>query len=209
MLRILRFLIVWAAIVPVGSVWASDDLTALRQRWAELKYHHANDRDRVAQAESLEREAAALAAQDQVAPALLLQADTLALTAEFMHSGASLTRIREARDLLLRALQEQPENPQVLSALGSIYYEVPGWPIAFGDKKKAEQYLTRALAIDPHGRDTNYFMGDFLVAAGRAGQAIPYLEKALAAPQQDTVENQGRRQEIEDSLQKARGHMKH
>jgi tetratricopeptide (TPR) repeat protein len=189
---------------PVVSVRADDDVAVLRQHWAELKYEHANDRDRVAAAETLEREAAAVAEREPSPAALLLQANILCLTAAFMHSSASLAKVRTARDVLVRAERADPNIPEVLAALGSIYYEVPNWPIGFGDRKKAEEYLHRAIALDPDGRDTNYFMGDFLLETGRAGQAGAYLEHALAAPQQGTVFDRGRREEIAKDLLKVR-----
>jgi predicted Zn-dependent protease len=203
MLKILRFLVILAWIAPVGPA-AADDVAALKQRWAELKYLHPTDRDRVAQSEALEGEAAALAEREPSARTLLLQADIINLTAEFMHSTASLGKVRAARDILLTALQSEPENPAVLAALGSVYYEVPGWPIGFGDRKKAEAYLRKAIALAPDDRDTNFFMGDMLLATGRAGQAVPYLEKALAASQQGSVFDRGRHDEIASALAKAR-----
>jgi hypothetical protein len=102
MLKILRFLVILAGIAPVGPA-AADDVAALAQRWAELKYNHHTDKDRVAQSEALEREAASLAEREPGARTLLLQADILNLTAEFMHSTASLGKVRSARDLLVQA----------------------------------------------------------------------------------------------------------
>jgi tetratricopeptide (TPR) repeat protein len=207
MLKILRFLLCLCTIAQVGPARA-DTLGTLEQRWAELKYAHAADRDRIDQANALLAETAGLGERQPTPAVLLLHANVLCLLAEFMHSTASLAKIREARDLLLKAEAQAPDNADVLVTLGSIYYEVPGWPISFGNHKKAEQYLRHALAIDPDGRDSNYFMGDFLLANGRAGQAIPYLEKALAAPQQETVMDRGRRAEIDQSLLTARRRIK-
>ena len=204
MLKILRLLIGLATIAPVGAMAAADDLAALEQQWAELKYEHAADSDRMARAEALERAAADLAAQNPRSEALLLQANTLLLTAEFMHSAASLKKVRAARDLLLQAEQAQPNNAAVLSTLGSIYYEVPGWPIAFGNRKKAEDYLRRAIALDPEGRDANFFMGDLLLETNRAREATAYLERALVAAQQDDVLNRGRRAEIVEAIEKVK-----
>src|SRR4051812_15200715 len=117
MLKILRLLIVSITIAPVGATAASDDPAALAAQWAMLKYEHPADRDRVARAEELEQAAAALAAGDPRPETLLLQANALLLTAEFMHSIASLRKVRAARDLLLQADRGQPENPAVLSLL--------------------------------------------------------------------------------------------
>lgn len=195
---------VLATTAPVGAMAADGDLVALEQRWAALKYEPPADGDRVARAEDLQQAVASLAARDPRRETLLLQANALLLTAEFMHSTASLRKVRAARDLLLQADRTQPNNPAVLLALGSIYYEVPGWPIAFGSRKTAEDYLRRAIAIDPDGRDTNYFMGDMLLEAGRAKEATAYLERALAAAQQNTLLERGRRAEILEAMEKAK-----
>ena len=204
MLKILRLLMGLATIAPVGAMAAADDLAAIEQQWAMLKYEQAGGNDRMARAEALEQAAADLAAKDPRSEALLLQANTLLLTAEIMHSAASLKKVGAARDVLLKADQAQPNNPAVLSTLGSIYYEVPGWPISFGNRKKAEDYLRRAIAIDPDGRDTNFFMGDLMLETNRAGQAMAYLERALAAAQQDTVLDRGRRAEVIEAIEKAK-----
>ena len=121
---------------------------------------------------------------------------------------SSLEKVREARDVLLAAEQKSPANAQVLALLGSLHYEVPGSPIGFGNRNKAQDYLSRAVAADPAGRDTNFFMGDFLLSSGNSAEAVSYLEKALAAPQQDDEVDRGRRGEISETLAKAKAKMK-
>ena len=53
--------------------------------------------------------------------------------------------------------------------------------MGFGDDDKAEELLTKALAIDPDGIDANYFYGDFLLREKRYGEAEQYLRKAQQA----------------------------
>ena len=60
-------------------------------------------------------------------------------------------------------------------SLGSLYYQVPGWPIGFGDDDKAEQLLKQGLAIDPDGIDANYVNGILLIA-------LPKKEEAKEKP---------------------------
>ncbi|MBD9422897.1 hypothetical protein IB259_26835 [Achromobacter sp. ACM04] len=94
-----------------------------------------------------------------------------------------------------------------LNSLGVLYYKVPGWPVGFGDNKKAESLLQQALAINPDGIDPNYFYADYLVYRNRKAEAVPYLEKALHAPARPgrEVADRGRRQEAEALLRKVRG----
>lgn len=87
------------------------------------------------------------------------------------------------------------------SAYGSLavlYYKVPGWPLGFGDKAKAEELLKKALSVNPTGIDPNYFYADYLFEAGRSAEAAPYLERALAAPARPgrEVADTGRRDEV-------------
>jgi Tfp pilus assembly protein PilF len=87
-----------------------------------------------------------------------------------------------------------------------LHYKVPGWPLGFGDKKKARAYLEKALQINPNGIDPNYFYADFLRERGEYEQAIQHYEKALAAPARPGREDAdaGRRQEIEAGMAEAR-----
>ena len=204
MLNILRLFMGFAAVLTVGPLAAADTEGGIAAAWAAVKYGPADAPNRRQAAEGVERDASALLAHQDTPAVRVLLANALCLTAEILHSTQSLAKVREARDLLLAAEQVSPENPAVLVLLGSLHYEVPGWPIGFGDRKKAQAYLSRALAADPAGRDTNYFMGDFMIETGHHREAIAYLEKALAAPQQDDPTDRGRREEITADLAEAR-----
>ncbi len=65
------------------------------------------------------------------------------------------------------------------TSLGALYYQVPGWPIAFGNDKKARQLLDKAILVNPGGLDSNYFYGDFLVHEKQYERASVVLNKAL------------------------------
>jgi len=95
-------------------------------------------------------------------------------------------------------------NGSIYTSLGSLYYKVPRWPMAFGDKKKAREYLDKAIKLNPDGIDPNYFYGDFLLEQGEYAQARDYLGKALAAPPRPGREDadQGRREEIQQDIEK-------
>ena len=205
MLKILRFVTALGGIMSATVSAGAQDLAGLTQAWADLKYHHLHDPGALQAAETLERQAAVLSAQENSTAARVLQADVLCLTAEILHSLNSLGKVRQARDILLEAEKQAPDDADVLTRLGSLYYEVPSWPIGFGDHKKADAYLRRALDLDPRGRDANFFMGDFLLQSGQAADAVPYLERAHAAPQQDTEFDRGRHDEIDAVLKKAHG----
>ena len=90
------------------------------------------------------------------------------------------------------------------TSLGSLYYQVPGWPIGFGSDKKAKEFLAKSLEINPDGIDSNFFNADFLIEQNKKAEAKVLLEHALEAsprPGREVADN-GRRQEIRALLDK-------
>ena len=98
-------------------------------------------------------------------------------------------------------------NPNALdgsayTSLGALYYQVPGWPIGFGDDDKAEELLKKSVTMNPDSIDSLYFYGEYLVDQKRYAEAEQVLQHALkAAPRPNRkVADAGRRQEIQSSL---------
>lgn len=89
------------------------------------------------------------------------------------------------------------------TSLGTLYYNVPGWPIGFGSDKKAELHLLRGLDINPEGIDSNYFYGLYLIKQRRYEDAKQALLTAhAAAPRSNrTVADAGRQAEIATALE--------
>lgn len=100
-------------------------------------------------------------------------------------------------------------NGSAYTSLGSLYYKVSGWPIGFGDNKKAKEYLLKALQISPDGIDSNYFYADYLYDKGQYAEALKALEKAMKAPARADrpLADQGRQQEIQELVMKVRSKM--
>ncbi|ABM02791.1 protein containing tetratricopeptide (TPR) repeat [Psychromonas ingrahamii 37] len=116
----------------------------------------------------------------------------------------ALSLVKKSKQLLEEVIAV---NPAVLegsayTSLGSLYYQVPGWPIGFGNDKKAEVMLKKALAINPNGIDPNYFYADFLAQNGRKKEAIAHFKKALLASLRPArpLADKGRLQEIANKL---------
>lgn len=118
---------------------------------------------------------------------------------------SALGKVKQARDLLLKAekINSSALQGSIYTSLGSLYYKVPSWPLAFGDDEQAEQYLTKALTLNPAGIDSNYFYGDFLLEQEQYQQATEYFNKALnAEPRVNRpIADTGRRIEIKQKLQ--------
>ena len=116
----------------------------------------------------------------------------------------ALSLAKASKADLEKALQLNPGALQgsAYTSLGALYFNVPGWPIGFGDHHKAEELLNQALAIDPDGIDTNYFYGMFLIDEKRYDEARTYLQKARQAPARPgrALADSGRQQEISEAL---------
>ena len=123
----------------------------------------------------------------------------------------ALPIVKQARDLLLEAEKIDPNtlHGSVYTTLGSLHYQVPGWPLSFGNDKKAKEYLEKALAINSDGIDPNYYYGDYLARQHKYPQALAVLNKALAAPPRPDrpIADAGRRKEIEDEIVEVKKHL--
>ena len=125
------------------------------------------------------------------------------LAAEKGGLGA-LGLVKQAKALYEAAIQVDAAalDGSAYNSLGVLYYKVPGWPIGFGDKKKAGELLQKALAINPRGIDPNFFYGEYLVDTKRPEEAVAYLERALQAPARPgrQIADAGRREEARTLL---------
>jgi tetratricopeptide (TPR) repeat protein len=185
-----------------------DEISKIQHAWALANYQTPESGQEQA-FESLVAEARKLAEAnpDSAEPKVWL-AIVLSTDAGVTGGLGALGKVKEARRQLEAAEKINPDvlNGSIYTSLGSLYYQVPGWPIGFGDDEKAEQYLKKALAMNPNGIDPNYFYGDFMVEEGDYQQAVKYLEKAAAAPPRPgrTIADKGRQAEIQAKLQQAR-----
>ncbi|MGQ0530507.1 MAG: tetratricopeptide repeat protein [Panacagrimonas sp.] len=161
-----------------------DDLAALQHDWAKA-YYAVPTTQKNAAFEALEQQAAALVNSNAGrAEPLVWQAIVLSSHAKFEGGLGALARVKHARELLHTAekLDANALDGSIYTSLGSLYANVPGWPLAFGDKRKARQYLDKALALNPDGIDPNFFLAELLIKQEDKAGARAYLLKALAAP---------------------------
>jgi tetratricopeptide (TPR) repeat protein len=189
----------------------SPDLLELSEAWAKIKYQMPKDQ-RLKAFESLNEKAAAMVeANPGKAEPLVWQAIILSTTAGEKGGLGALSLVKQAKKLLDRAEAIDPQvlDGSVYTSLGSLYYQVPGWPLGFGDDDKAESYLKKALTVNPDGMDPNYFYGDYLLQEKEYAEAAAAFEKALAAPAREDrpVADAGRREEIEAALAKVKSAM--
>lgn len=164
-------------------------LDALQEAWQEA-YYLAPDREKADRLEVLLGSAEQLR-QDypQRAESWIVQAIVLCVYSGVSWGFDALSNIERARRLLLKAkdIDAMAMDGSSYVTLGALYYQVPGWPISYGDDDTARDYLQKALQLFPDGLDTNYFYGDFLVTQGEYEQAYPYLERAERTPIRTTL----------------------
>ncbi|MCK5664509.1 MAG: hypothetical protein KAI17_13550 [Thiotrichaceae bacterium] len=156
----------------------------IESEWARIHYKVAKEQRGAAfQQLLLELNALNVEYPDQ-AELIIQQAIIVASNADNIGPIDALQAIYQARDLLLRAMALDPAASEgaAFVMLGSLYYQVPGWPIAYGDNDKARVMLEKALAINPNTIDANYFYGDLLVTLGKPKEAMIYFKRALAIP---------------------------
>ncbi|MEO1818475.1 hypothetical protein [Pseudomonas sp.] len=182
------------------------DIAPLQQRWAEIQYQLPEDQKADA-FEALAAEAEqALAQEPDDAPLLIWRGIILSSWAGADGGLGALGKVKEAKSLLEHALRVDPQALQgsAYTSLGALYYQMPGWPIGFGDDEQAEALLKQALALNPDGIDSNYFWGDYLIDQKRYAEARAALLKAqAAAPRPDRpLADQGRQAEIRARLDK-------
>lgn len=179
-------------------------VSELQDAWAQAMYVGSAE----AREESLDKLATQareeVSRQPQDAPLLIWKGIILSTLAGERGGLGGLALAKEARRSLEQALEIDASalSGSAYTSLGSLYFKVPGWPIGFGDHKKAREYLAKALEVNPRGIDPNYFMGDFLIEEGEHKKARHYLETALAAPDRPgrSVADAGRREEIRAKL---------
>jgi tetratricopeptide (TPR) repeat protein len=195
------------------SPWAladglQDDVQGLQRAWEEIKYRKP-EKDQAGAYEALAKQAGEVRARyaGRAEPEIWYGI-IVASEAGAKGGFGALKLAKEAKKALEHALAIDAAALQgsAYTSLGSLYYQVPGWPLGFGDERKARELLERALAINPQGIDPNYFLGDFLYRKGDYEGARAALERALRAPARPDrpLADEGRRREIESLLQEIR-----
>ncbi|HKX50426.1 MAG TPA: tetratricopeptide repeat protein [Candidatus Binatia bacterium] len=191
----------------------AEQIAFLQQDWARIKYQVAGEDAKVDAIHKLKDHAAKVSAAYPNRPEVLIwEGIILSTDAGIVKGMSALGKVKKAKGLFETALRIDPTalDGSAYTSLGSLYYQVPGWPIGFGDNDKAEKNLKQALSLNPNGIDPNFFYGDFLLQDGRYDEAKAYLERALQAPARPGRElaDAGRRQEIKAALAQVQEKMK-
>jgi len=181
-----------------------DDVSKLQRDWAEASYNLTGDAQEKA-FEGLMTDADKTTAEYPDAAEVWIWSGIIKSSFAGAKGGlGALGLVKDSRAALEKALSIDPDamHGSAYTSLGTLYFKVPGWPIAFGDDDKAEELLKKALTINPDGIDSNYFYGEFLLEDGDYAQAKEYLLKAQRAAPRPTrpVADNGRQQQISELL---------
>jgi tetratricopeptide (TPR) repeat protein len=217
-MRFISAFIAASVLACAGAPAFADDspldarVETLAHEWAHLNYEVKGDA-RAAEADKAMAMANA-AVKDFPGRAEPLVWDAIITsTAGGIRGGlGALGLVKDAKAMLEKAEKIDPtalKDGSIYTSLGSLYYQVPGFPIGFGDKDKARAYLQRAVAVNPSGIDPNYFYGDFLLQQHEYGAAAAALQKAVDAPPRVSreVADHGRHAEATALLATAKAHL--
>jgi tetratricopeptide (TPR) repeat protein len=187
------------------------ELAAIQQAWAVATYEAEGEARERALA-SLEATTSDFAARNPSRAEALIWKGIV----QSSHAGAkgglgALSLAKKARTSLEAALELEPTalDGSAYTSLGTLYYKVPGFPLGFGDRDKADALLHKALEINPDGIDPNFFYGELQYERGNYPEALRSLERAIrAAPRPGReLADRGRRAEIAALTAKVRAKM--
>lgn len=195
-----------ASLLASGLIQAGipEDLASVQSGWAVATYQNTGER-KVAALEGLMARSDAQVRQHPDSAELLIWNGIVKSSLAGAKGGlGALGLAKAAKKSLDQAISinGQALDGSAYTSLGTLYAKVPGWPVGFGDERKAETLLLKALQINPNGIDPNYFYADFLREQGDTAKARQYLLRARkAAPRSGReLADQGRQGEITAAL---------
>ena len=181
-------------------VSAAMDVQTVQTQWAKIKYATPENQREDAFEKLVEAIESEAPQHRKDAEFLAWQGIVLSTYAGEKGGLGALGVVKKARKALEASLEVDPTalNGSAYTSLGALYYQVPGWPVGFGDDDKAKEYLEKGLSLNPNGIDSNYFYAEYLFEQKEYQHAQQRLAMALAAPPRANREDadRGRREEI-------------
>ena len=186
-----------------------EDVVQLQHDWEVIRYQTpASEREKRFEALAA-RAHQIVEAQPQRAEPLVWEGIIVSSWAGEKGGLGALGLVKRAKAIYESAIQLDAKvlDGSAYNSLGVLYYKVPGWPLGFGDKKRAKELLEQALALNPKGIDPNFFYGEYLLETQQPEAAL-YLDRALNAPPRPgrQIADTGRREEARALLERARAH---
>lgn len=162
---------------------SADELHSIAQKWASARYEARGDEREAKLGEVMKSADEFSSKHPEQALGHLWAGVVRCSLAEVGGKIAALGLVKECRTKLEQSLAIDPgaEEGYAYGVLGTLYAKVPGWPVAFGDKKKADEILLKGVTVAPNGMNTNYFYAKFLYDKGDIERARQYCARALTA----------------------------
>jgi tetratricopeptide (TPR) repeat protein len=191
---------------PLLAVTPDEVIRPVQDQWAEIKYRVAEKQQADRYEQLAQKSRQLVDANPGMAEVLVWDGIVLSSEAGARGGLGALSLAKDAKQRFEEALKINDKALQgsAYTSLATLYAKVPGWPIGFGDKEKAETYFRKSLAINPDGIDPNFFYAEYLAERDRNAEARQFLEKALkAAPRPGReLADKGRREEIRVLLER-------
>ena len=156
------FLILMSTALLVGIAVAGEpapgSVNQVRDRWAQINYQLPKPQREAAFEELLHQSEKIRQATPRDAAALIWEGIVLSSLAGEKGGMGALGLVKRARADFEAAIKLDASalDGAAYTSLGALYYQVPGWPLGFGDDAAARTMLRKGLAIDPDGIDANY-----------------------------------------------------
>jgi len=203
MIKIIKTIIVSLAIFSVNPAYAISYLD-IQKDWAVIHYQ-LNDKEQLKAFKELIAQA-----EDQLkqtpdnADLLIWTAIVKSSYADAKQGLEGLKNAKSAKSYLEKSISIDANalNGAAYVMLGTLYDQVPGWPIGFGNKKKAKKFLLKGLEANSMSIDANFFYASHLLAKKDYQQAQIYLEKAKNCPPRSNrpLADKERHKEIDQAL---------
>ncbi len=182
-----NILLLWAILSVSPMASADSPAEAARQigqRWDAITYHWPRTQREQGLTELLS-DIHRLEQRYPRQPKLLIwEAIALVTRAGISPNIGTLGDLDKAKNLLLKSLETDPTalDGAAYLTLACLYFKAPGWPLSFGDDKKAEAYFKKALTLNPDGIESNYYYGHFLSKTDRTQEAMARFQKTATLP---------------------------
>ena len=181
-------------------------LHLIQKQWAVIKYKMDDTKQEQAYKALVEKAHQLSTQNPSNAEPLIWEAIVLSTLAGSEGGLGALSSVKQAKGLLEKSLEINPNalNSGAYTSLGALYYQVPGWPISFGDDDKARENLEIAVTKNPKSIDANFFYAEFLADQDEYEKAIKFYNKALKSPARHNrpLADEGRKEEIKLALNK-------
>jgi len=138
----------------------STNLALVSNRWAEIRYTLGHKTEQQWGLKELQDFTAQVINKwPDSTDALTWHGQVVVTRAEVASSMDALKFARQARDIFAKcvAMDETALNATAHISLGTLYYEMPSWPISFGSQFEARKHLQRALELFPDDIEAHFY----------------------------------------------------